>query len=785
MVPLPLVLALVSLAFPGSPGPAGASPAPFPGCPGRTGASATVLVPALPDLALPSGPLEPGDVLAVYAGGACVGSAVWTGAGTALTVWADDPYTADADGFADGDEPQLRVWDASTGTAHAAGVALSFESGFGLDGGLHRDRVYVVAPGSATPAGVWISEVDAVTAEGAGYVEVQSGAPGGPLPALTLVAVGADARVYGSVDLGGVTADAGGYVVVRPAGGLGGPGVLMPDVAAFADGAGAFALYPTAEAPAVGHAVGGRPPLDAVVSAGPGQARAAGLLGALGQSVQYVDAPATAVGRLSGAPVRAASLFHAAAPSPGAANPDVAVVDGAGPASQADGFRLVSAPVLSPTGGALVVGDLAALNPVRGVPGSTHPDAAPNVWTGVDGAGGFVPAPSVEAPLAPGAGFLWHWAAPPGARAQGAGASFRLAQAGRALDDAATDGPYVRAVPAAAADGLYLVGNPYVYPLRLSGLAVEGGTLQTALATWDPVGGTFVDLFTRPDAPEHADVLAIWGGAIAEVTGVEGASFSVVSTSAHLDPAAQPGPGPAVEPRLSFELAGTLADGTAVADRSAHVRQLAGATAGWDRHDASKLTPPRAAYALVAPVGTRDGAPRRQRVLSLPEGAAPALPLAFTATAAGTFTLRWTSTLDAGDLELVDLALGQHTPLASASEYTFETDGPAAWSDRFELRPAAATASDQGPGGDAVTVGLPSPNPATTSATLSVRSATPQRVVAEVYDAVGRRVIEVVGQAGAGQTQIQLDTQGLAPGLYVVRLSGETFAETRRMTVVR
>ncbi len=801
MVLLTLALALASLAFPGPPDPV--RTAPFSGCPGPTGASATVLIPALPSLAPPSGPLEPGDVLAVYAGGACVGSATWTGAGTALTVWADDPYTPDLDGFAAGDEPQIQVWDASTGTAHATGIALAFESGFGLDGGLGDDRVYVVAaaappappmpddpvagPPAPAEALVWISEVDAIAAEGAAYVEIQSAAPSAALPALTLVAVSADAHVYGAVDLGGLTADAGGYVMVRPEGAPDGPGVRMPGVTAFADVAGAFALYPTDQAPAVGHSVADRQPVDAVVSAGTGQARATALLGALGQSVQYVDASATAVSRLSGGTAGRASLFHAAAPSPGAVNPDVVVVDGASPASRADGFRLVSVPVLSQTGEALAVGDLAALNLVEGVPGSANPDAAPNVWTGFDGATGFVPAPSLEAPLVPGAGFMWHWAAPAGARASGAEASFHLAQSGRALDDAATGGPYLRTVPATAADGLYLVGNPYVYPLRASGLAVEGGTLQTALASWDPVDGTFVDLFTRPDTPEQADVLPVWGGAFAEVTGVEGQAFSLVSTSAQVDPAAAPGPAPAVAPRLSFELAGVLADGATVVDRSAHVRQLADGTDGWDRHDASKLTPPRAAYALVAPVGTRDGAPRRQRVLSLPDGAELAVPLAFTATGAGTFTLRWTSTLDADDLELVDLVLDQHVPLASASEYTFETGAPAAWSDRFEVRPATArsTASGEEPEGDAVTVGLPYPNPAATAATLSVRSATPQRVVTEVYDAMGRRVIESVDQAGSGQTQIRLDAGALAPGLYVVRVSGETFAETRRMTVVR
>ena len=161
MSPLSLVLALGSL-FLGSPRPASApvpaplatvqaAPAsPFVGCPAPTGASATVLIPALPDLASPSGSLETGDVLAVYAGGTCVGQGTWDGVALALTVWADDPYTAERDGFVQGEPLQIQVWDASTGEAHGDGVAVAFEDGFDATAGLVWDRVYVVSEAAAT-----------------------------------------------------------------------------------------------------------------------------------------------------------------------------------------------------------------------------------------------------------------------------------------------------------------------------------------------------------------------------------------------------------------------------------------------------------------------------------------------------------------------------------------------------------------------------------------------------------------------------------------------------------
>ena len=37
----------------------------------------------------------------------------------------------------------------------------------------------------------------------------------------------------------------------------------------------------------------------------------------------------------------------------------------------------------------------------------------------------------------------------------------------------------------------------------------------------------------------------------------------------------------------------------------------------------------------------------------------------------------------------------------------------------------------------------------------------------------------------SGASELRIDTARLAPGLYVVRAEGESFAETRRLTVVR
>ncbi len=742
------------------------APAPPPACPAPTGASATVILPARPALTLPAGPLGPGDVVTVVtATGTCVGGATWDGAGLALTLWADDPFTPAVDGFVPGDVPSVRVYDVSTGTDYTAGIDVSFLVGFDLAEGLAADRLYIVAEAAAARA--WISEVDAVAGDaGSAFVEIGGVAPGETLRAVTLVAIDAQARVTGSVTLHGIVADAGGFAVVRADGAAPPADATLTGVARFDTTAAAFALYAAAQAPPVGATAGQAGLLDAVAYGGPSASRAPALLAALGLTVQFRDTPETSLVRLTGSVAGPGRLAYAAAPTPGTMNPAlVAVAASAQPA----GFRLISTPVLTAEGTPLTVADLMPLGPVRGIPGSPEPGAAPTIWTGIAG-GTFVAPASTGVPLPPGAGALWQTDGAP------------LVLAGAPLDDARAGGPTVRAV-ATAADGLYLVGNPYAYPFHVSGLSVQGGTLQTSVAAWDTAAQTYVDLFDRDGAP--ADVLAAWDGAIAEVSDATGPTLDLVTTSAATDPSAPTGPAPDAVPALNFALAGLLADGTAVADRSAHVRWLDGATDGWDRHDATKLMPPMAAYALVAPVGTRGGAARRQRVLSLAPGAAEPVRLAFSATAAGTFTLRWDATADVAGLELVDLDRNVRVRLADVSEYPFTTAGPAAWSERFEIR-SAGTIATEPPAVAEATVGLPFPNPTRATATLSVRVPAPQRVVAEVFDALGRRVaVPFDGEVTLAGVDVRLDAQRMPPGLYVVRVRGESFTETRRVTVVR
>jgi hypothetical protein len=87
----------------------------------------------------------------------------------------------------------------------------------------------------------------------------------------------------------------------------------------------------------------------------------------------------------------------------------------------------------------------------------------------------------------------------------------------------------------------------------------------------------------------------------------------------------------------------------------------------------------------------------------------------------------------------------------------------------------------------AYAVSAPYPNPARQAATLDVAVRSAQQVTVSVYDVLGRRVAVALQERLPGQEtkQIQLPAHRWASGTYFVRIRGEDFTTTRRMTVVR
>jgi len=81
------------------------------------------------------------------------------------------------------------------------------------------------------------------------------------------------------------------------------------------------------------------------------------------------------------------------------------------------------------------------------------------------------------------------------------------------------------------------------------------------------------------------------------------------------------------------------------------------------------------------------------------------------------------------------------------------------------------------------------PNPARTRAT--VRYGVPEAIAREgevrlrLYDVLGREVRSVEARAEAGRHEARLEVEGLASGMYVLRLTAGGQATTRKLTVVR
>lgn len=185
-VQISVSLAFAVAAFLGASPALASSPAsPFSGCPPRTAGGGVVIVPASSSIRTPAGAVEPGDSIALYsASGQCIGSGTMGDGPLAIVVWADDPLTPVADGFVEGEVPELRVFDASEETTHVSGVTASYEPGRTLADGLATGGVYVVEAASEVsvptssedgPGQVVVGNPFPNPATGAATVQVQSG----------------------------------------------------------------------------------------------------------------------------------------------------------------------------------------------------------------------------------------------------------------------------------------------------------------------------------------------------------------------------------------------------------------------------------------------------------------------------------------------------------------------------------------------------------------------------------------------------------------------------------
>ena len=123
-------------------------------------------------------------------------------------------------------------------------------------------------------------------------------------------------------------------------------------------------------------------------------------------------------------------------------------------------------------------------------------------------------------------------------------------------------------------------------------------------------------------------------------------------------------------------------------------------------------------------------------------------------------------------------SLGPPRPGQTPESYTWRTTEPLAVAG--EAAPSA---------GEAVGVAV-SPNPASGQVAVGVTLAAPSASVrVEVYDAIGRRLDTLHEGPLAGALSLDVDTSAWAPGVYVVRVTGDAIGDaaigTARFTVAR
>lgn len=447
-------------------------------------------------------------------------------------------------------------------------------------------------------------------------------------------------------------------------------------------------------------------------------------------------------------------------------------------AADGAGYRLLSAPVAG-----MAVADLASQNLVQGISDS-YPGGQPNLFTAYTAGaafGGYTPPASTAEALAPGAGFFWYLydrRLSPGGSSESYPTPFTLFGQGAAAAATVTVSQPRNA--GGGASSFHMIGNPFAVPFALSGLTetTSGGTLQTSVSAWNPARSTYQILGATDQA-------AVWQGFFAEVSGGAANPTFVFSAAARVSPAAPPFYGRPDAARIAFSLSGEVG-GVTVSDEAAVVRFVDDAAAGWDRHDASKLTPITATHALVAFVGSGpDGAARRQSVLSLPLAGTEEVPLALTSTAEGTFTLSWSGALPGGTTaSLRDASTGATYDLAAPGSVAVPV-AVGTWASPLVLRVSSRAVAGEPAASAADRLGAPAPNPSMGVVRIPVQLAVAQSLRVVAYDVLGREVSAFETLQPGGASMLQADLSSLPAGLYVIRVTGEALSASRRITISR
>jgi hypothetical protein len=477
--------------------------------------------------------------------------------------------------------------------------------------------------------------------------------------------------------------------------------------------------------------------------------------------------------------------------------------------------------MLSPPAADVTVNELMGLSLVQGIPGE-YPTAQTNLFNGYNGSNssanrGFAAPSGTGTTLTAGRGFIWYLFSGGGPAesdpngqsvVSGLPLTLRSTAVGFNADVSTTFAASERS--GLSDDGYFLLGNPFSRTFDLTGLSAKHSTLGTPV----PLQGTFqmwngssyeVKTATADSPNTTGDDVTRWQGFWARATdptvtaGIFDAGLGVTFTYAVASSNVVGAPlfyhkREEVNAQLSLHMAGRLASGALTRDEAAGFFFTDEATAGWDRYDASKLTPLSGAYATVAVwgVGPYSGRPEAKAQESLPLALRERVtyPLRLHTTDAGTFTLSWPilqNLPETWTLSLFDRTQGNTVNLRREPAYTFAaptgTD-----STRFTLTldPGVSTAAGPSPQVPDMHVGNVYPNPARSDAQIRLRLGAQGFVTVSVFDVLGREVAVVMhGAASAGAHTLAIPTDVLTPGLYTLRVQAQDHFVTRRFAVAR
>ena len=465
------------------------------------------------------------------------------------------------------------------------------------------------------------------------------------------------------------------------------------------------------------------------------------------------------------------------------------------------GWRLLShGPSSAPQTGYLVEQNL-----VQGIPGQ-YPSNDVNLFVGFDGTAYSSPATDDEA-LTSGKGLFWYFFDRTQNPVTTTGTSNTIALPAALV----AGGPEVTADVVVAltagldSDGIHseMLGNPFTSPFDASTLTFNAGDASNVALLYDPVTNDF--------SPAPGNEVPVWGGFFVDAGSATEATF--------------PGPAPLTDTgapaaadaraetrRIAFELSGTRADGSRVADRGAVLTFSEAATADWDAQDALKPGLPGARVELGIEGGLRNGVARPRAQASYPLDAAVTAELSVAAVGtAEELTLRWDAIDNVPEgwtLQLRDIVTGAVVDLRTEEAYTFAVEATeltvADKAADAGLTPPVPTAKAASPVRFVVEVTPDGTLPTTASkvsefalegarpnpmrGTATARFALPEagQVDVTLYDLLGRRVAVLAqGELGAGWHDVSIDAASLSAGVYVLRMQADGFAETQRVTVVR